>query len=81
MSDRNRFFTPDSPLQGRKLPPDWDRLTDLNAKRRALIAMGYAENFSKASNMLAGHSAAVKNHRRDLAEALGRGGGKFSPED
>lgn len=80
MSARDRFFTPGSPLEGKVLPPDWSRL-DLNAKRRALVAMGYAVDFAGAMRLLGRHSAAVRRHKREVAVAMARGGGKFSPED
>jgi hypothetical protein len=78
MSDRNRFFTPGSPLEGKRLPPDWHVLTDLNVKRRALVSMGYAQDFESAKRLLGQHSAAVRRYRRSVVEARAKSGGKFS---
>lgn len=80
MSDRNRFFTPGSPLEGKPVPPDWNSLS-LRGKRLALVNAGLAENWLGACRLLGAHGAAVRKYKRSVAEARAKRGGKFSPED
>jgi hypothetical protein len=58
-----RFNLPGSPLDGRPVPQDWARM-DSNAKRRALVAYGYASSFTKACSLMGKLGAAVKSGRR-----------------
>lgn len=63
MASARRFFTPGSPLEGKAVPQDWFSM-DPNAKRQALMAYGYARDWSQASAFLAGHSSAVRRERK-----------------
>ena len=80
MSDRNRFFTVGSPLQGRVIPYGWFDL-DQPAKARCVVANGWAPTYAKALGLLARHNAAVRAQRKAAAAAKARAGWKFSPED
>lgn len=67
MSDGKRFSAPGSPLHGRRIPMDWARM-DTNAKRRALVSYGYAQDFQRACRVMGLHGAAVKRRRRERKE-------------
>jgi len=63
MSAPKRFSAEGSPLHGRKIPLDWDRM-DPNAKRRALISYGYAADWTKGCRVMGQHAAAMTRKRR-----------------
>ena len=67
MSRSNRFTTAGSPLYGKEVPLDWKRMTP-PAKRRALVAYGYAESYEAACRLMGRHAAAVVGRRRDRME-------------
>ena len=64
-----RFLAPGSPLHGKEVPLDWS-LMDCAAKRRALVACGYALNYAGACSMMGRHVAAVMRNRREAEERL-----------
>jgi hypothetical protein len=67
MSKSKCFSAPGSPLHGRKIPLDWQRM-DPNAKRRALISYGYAYDFQRACQVMGQHAAAMTRKRRTKQE-------------
>lgn len=67
MSRSDRFTTIGSPLYGKEVPLDWKRMTP-QAKRRALVACGLAENFDAACSLMGRHAAAVVRRRRERME-------------
>lgn len=66
---KGRFCVPGSPLHGRRKPLDWDRM-DGPAKRRALVACGYAECYEAACRVMGRHAAAVVRARRLRLERM-----------
>lgn len=64
-----RFHVPDSPLEGRVVPSDWNRL-DLGGKREALLRCGIARSYAQAARMMGKHAAAVKRYRAELRSAM-----------
>lgn len=67
MSGGKCFSAPGSPLHGRRIPLDWQRM-DTNAKRRALVSYGYAQDFQRACRVMGLHAAEVMRHRRERKE-------------
>lgn len=68
MSGGLRFSAPGSPLHGKNVPLDWGRMTP-DAKRRALVAYGYATSYKHACSKMGVHAAAVVRQRREWKEA------------
>lgn len=68
MTDQKRFTLPGSPLNGKVIPLDWDRMTP-TGKRRALVDYGYARSWEAACSLMGKHGAALRTERRARAAA------------
>ena len=60
----DRWNVPGSPLDGKKVPQDWN-LLEFPAKKQALVHYGYAKSFSHAAKVMACHSGAVRHNRAE----------------
>lgn len=63
MSSPRKFTAPWSPLNGKRVPMDWQCM-EPSAKGRALVAYGYAQDYKAARKMIGRHAAAVVRQRR-----------------
>lgn len=52
------FVIAGSPLDGKRIPMDWGRLT-IRGKAEALVKVGYAPTYGKAMEMIGHHAAAI----------------------
>ena len=60
----SHFEVPGSPLNGRRVPRDWNRL-ELPGKWKALEICGYAESYVAARKVMGKHAAAVAKLRAE----------------
>lgn len=73
-----RFFVcAGSPLNGKRMPADWEKLNCFRAKAEALRKAGLAGSWVEACSLLGCHAAAVKAARRSRGET--RDSGKKGP--
>ena len=77
MKKGNHFNVPGSPLNGKTVPTDWNKLT-VPGKKRALIKCGYFENWTTASKAFSKHVGAALKNRREWEKRMDdkRKGGK-----
>lgn len=63
-----RFFVcAGSPLNGKRMPADWEKLNCFQAKAEALRKAGLACSWVEACSLLGRHAAAVKATRQSRA--------------
>lgn len=64
MGSGGRWMVPGSPLDGRRVPMDWNSM-DSRGQRSALVSYGYARSFEEACRVMGRHAAATMRARRE----------------